>query len=258
MTKNNILSNSTTASTPASVTQLPVITINGKQMLPAKQVAERVGFKNPASALQRLKRKFPDAVYTLRFAEADEEARRLWSGKTSFTNRSLLTIEGVAHLIQMSRSPQAKAFQEWLNETVVPTLATDGVYVNGEESLDPADKAALIDPEKDRLKSKVQELAKKGAKLQGRRHELLAENRGLKDSLKRQKKELKTQKECGDLLLDQLNKANDTVAELAKQVEYLRMEVKLLKGELPAPQQEDDDVVTTVDANGLVIKIVRK
>lgn len=60
---------------------------------------------------------------------------------------------GVYALAFRSRKPEAEAFQQWVFETVLPTIRQDGMYIMGEERLLSAATIEELQAQLDRLKA---------------------------------------------------------------------------------------------------------
>ncbi|EEW80532.1 LOW QUALITY PROTEIN: BRO family protein, partial [Brucella abortus bv. 4 str. 292] len=55
----------------------------------------------------------------------------------AFRQPSLLSVSesGLYKLIMRSRKPEAKKFQNWVTQVVLPAIRKDGMYVRGEEKV---------------------------------------------------------------------------------------------------------------------------
>lgn len=62
---------------------------------------------------------------------------------------------GVYALAFRSRKPEAEAFQQWVFETVLPTIRQDGMYIMGEERLLSAATVEELQAQLDHLKAKA-------------------------------------------------------------------------------------------------------
>lgn len=66
-----------------------------------------------------------------RLLDSSEKGRK----KIPTSNQELLIISesGLYKLIMRSNKPQAKPFQNWVTQVVLPAIRKDGMYVAGEE-----------------------------------------------------------------------------------------------------------------------------
>lgn len=94
---------------------------DGKPWFVAADVCAALEIKNSRQALTRL----------------DHDEKGVISSDTIRGTQSLATVNeaGLYELIFRSRKPEAKEFKRWVKHFVLPALRTDGMYIQGEESL---------------------------------------------------------------------------------------------------------------------------
>ena len=99
-----------------------VTEINGEPWLIAKDVAERLEYRNGSRDIER---------------HVDEEDRRIISIYDGAQNRNTMVINesGVYALIFSSKMPKAKEFKHWVTSEVLPSIRKNGGYIAGQESL---------------------------------------------------------------------------------------------------------------------------
>ncbi|QYK04913.1 BRO-N domain-containing protein [Shewanella zhangzhouensis] len=102
---------------------------DGQPYFVAKDVAEALGFKNPAATVTN---------YCLNRIVASASSFKVYRRYTlGIPNRGLSVIpEGdVYQLVMRSNLPSAMAFRSWVCNVVLPTIRKTGAYVIGEEGL---------------------------------------------------------------------------------------------------------------------------
>lgn len=94
---------------------------SGTPWFVASDVCDALEIKNSRQALARL----------------DNDEKGVISSDTNRGRRSLATVSeaGLYELVFSSRKPEAKEFKRWVKHSVLPALRTDGMYIQGEESL---------------------------------------------------------------------------------------------------------------------------
>ena len=134
---------------------------------------------------------------------------------------SIVNEYGLYNLIFSSRKPEAKEFRRWVACEVLPSIRQHGGYVYGQEKL----------PEKERtvIEEELADMASMIKKLRARRHELIGENRQLKDDKRQLKKEQKALNEYADLFEDMFEKAQSEYAKAAEEVEVLKNRIERMK-----------------------------
>jgi prophage antirepressor-like protein len=143
----------------------------------------------------------------------------------------LVSESGMYRLVMSAKKKEALEFQDWITDTVLPSIRKNGGYIYGQEDI-------KTPSEKLRVEGTIQLLAARVAKLQKRRHELIADNKQLKADNKHQKKELKERDILLDSYEDSIDKFYDDFAELVSKNKKLQKTIDNLK----------NPVVTTKEA----------
>lgn len=102
---------------------------DGQPYFVAKDVAETLGFKNPALAIRELTGKV-----VLKKREVCEKHISLFTHSTQATT-TLIPESDLYRLVMRSNLPSAQAFQDWVCGTVLPAIRKDGAYIMGEEKV---------------------------------------------------------------------------------------------------------------------------
>lgn len=105
----------------------PVRTVvqDGEPWFVLKDVCEVLGISNPTVAADRL--------------DADERAK-LDLGRQG--NGWIINESGLYNVILRSDKPQAKPFRKWVTAEVLPSIRKTGGYIQGQETLSPAELMA--------------------------------------------------------------------------------------------------------------------
>jgi len=197
----------------------------GEPWFIGQDIAKVLGIKNPADAYRRLEDDEKKNVMLI-----DKSDSENFLGKRA--QRAVLVSEsGMYGMLMTSRKKEAREFQRWITHDVLPSIRKNGGYIIAQEQL----------PQKERIKleEQIRTLAEKTAKmknnnkilkasnerLQKRRHELIRENKGLKETGKHMKKEIGKREE----LLDIYEKLSD---KQINEYEQLRNENRDLKEKL--------------------------
>ncbi|MFC6788264.1 Bro-N domain-containing protein [Methylobacterium komagatae] len=109
--------------------ELRSITIEGKPWFSAADVCEFLGLTRKNATVHI--RKLDDAekgVYPFHTVRGPQKS-------------AVISESGLYTLTMRSDKPQAKEFQNWVTGTVLPAIRKDGMYVQGEEKLDPNNDA---------------------------------------------------------------------------------------------------------------------
>ena len=108
------------------------IEIDGESWLVGKDVAERLGYKNPNEALA-------DHV--------DAEDKLNSKSLSSLGQRGgwLINESGLYSLVLSSKLPEAKAFRHWVTHDVLPTLRKTGEYKLRRNPVDDETRKKLAD-----------------------------------------------------------------------------------------------------------------
>ena len=163
-------------------------------------------------------------------ARPDSGRADLW-GENDFMDKIVVSEANMFQMIFESQTEAAATFRDWVYEEVLPSIRKNGGYIAGQEDLDPSDRL--------KLNEKIKELSADVSRLQKRRHEILAENRELKEKLYALKRELKANKEDAELWLSMYENLEKDLDEIIRKTK-------------PVPEKKEDVnprsvVVTTVD-----------
>ena len=130
------------------------IEIDGESWLVGKDVAERLGYKNPNEALA-------DHV--------DAEDKLNSKSLSSLGQRGgwLINESGLYSLVLSSKLPEAKAFRHWVTHDVLPTLRKTGEYKLRRNPVDDETRKKLADAKVRNAQSRQAALWIKMAELSG-------------------------------------------------------------------------------------------
>jgi len=95
-----------------------VVRVEGEPWFVAADVCRVLGLKNPTVALQYL--------------DSDERAKKNLGGGQE---PNIISESGLYKLVLRSNKPQAKPFQNWVTQVVLPAIRRDGGYIMGEEKV---------------------------------------------------------------------------------------------------------------------------
>ena len=209
---------------------------NGEIWFSGNQVAEALGYdkSNLANAVRRFTEEEDRKALKYK-ASLDSNEAVLWIKANDYSDKLIINEPGLYSMISSSRLPKAKEFKHWVTHEVLPSIRKNGGYIEGEEELSKEDRAK-IDEEIKNLRSKV-------ARLQKRRHELLAEQR-------KDRKTISGLNDYADLyeeLYDRLVREN---AELTQQIFDLRFP-DAREGKEQDPEPKRRYVIT--DAQGFIV-----
>lgn len=109
---------------------LRCVTIDGKPWFVAADVCRILGIVNVSNALRPLNR--------------DQIALQTLKGQRGLPV-NCITEPGLYEVAMRAQkaNPKAREFQTWVTGTVLPAIRKDGMYVQGEEKLDPNNEADL-------------------------------------------------------------------------------------------------------------------
>lgn len=130
------------------------IEIDGESWLVGKDVAERLGYKNPNEAL----------------ADHVETEDKLYSKSLSSLGQRggwLINESGLYSLVLSSKLPEAKAFRHWVTHDVLPTLHKAGEYKLKRNPVDDETRKKLADAKVRNAQSRQAALWIKMAELSG-------------------------------------------------------------------------------------------
>lgn len=120
---------------------LRTTTVDGKPWFVARDVLEALDLtKNATRHTEKLKEEHKRLINAGTFAtEASSVAKRGGRGGLHATTRLLCVSEpGLYALIQRSDKPEARAFQDWVNEEVLPSIRKTGGYLLNEAARETA------------------------------------------------------------------------------------------------------------------------
>lgn len=109
---------------------------NGEPWFVAKDIAERLGYKDTVNAIK---------------SHVDDEDKAGWQITTQFGEKEAVIINesGLYSLVLSSKLPSAKQFKRWITSDVIPTIRKHGMYVNEELLFDPDLAIAVFQALKD-------------------------------------------------------------------------------------------------------------
>lgn len=209
--------------------KLRTVIIEGEPWFLGADVGACLGYANPRRAyLDHTEEKYRKALFYK--DSPDSGLYKLWSEK-GFREKIIISEAGLFQMIFESRTELAATFRDWVYEEVLPSIRKNGGYIAGQEDLDPSDRL--------KLNETIKALSADVSRLQKRRHEILAENRELKEKLYTLKKELKANKEDAELWLSMYESLEKDLDEIIRKTK-------------PVPEKKEDVnprpvVVTTVD-----------
>lgn len=130
------------------------IEIDGESWLVGKDVAERLGYKNPNEALA-------DHV------EAEDKLNSKSLSSLGQRGGWLINESGLYSLVLSSKLPEAKAFRHWVTHDVLPTLRKTGEYKLKRNPVDDETRKKLADTKVRNAQSRQAALWIKMAELSG-------------------------------------------------------------------------------------------
>lgn len=105
------------------------VVIEGEPWFVGKDVAEILGYKDTADALQR-------------HVDDDDKLTRCFTQSGQSRNMYVVNESGLYSLILRSQLPEAKRFKRWVTSEVLPTIRKTGTYaVDSYQIEDPIDRA---------------------------------------------------------------------------------------------------------------------
>lgn len=102
-----------------------VVEIEGKPWFVASDVAAILGFRTTAGA----------GWYARHLDSGERNTITLADGMRGNPNKTAVTESGLYKLILRSDKPEAKPFQDWVTQIVLPAIRKDGGYIAGEEKV---------------------------------------------------------------------------------------------------------------------------
>lgn len=189
---------------------------DGNIWFSASDACTILGLDNPTAALRRLDDDEQDKIYSKELTLISNKGNQRLGTEINIVNES-----GLYTLVLGSRKPQAKEFKRWLAHDVIPSIRQHGGYVYGQEKLPEKERTVIVE--------ELADMASMIKKLRARRHELIGENRQLKDDKRQLKREQKALNEYADLFEDMFEKAQSEYAKAAEEVEVLKNRIERMK-----------------------------
>ncbi len=189
--------------------------------------------------------------------------------------QSLVVISesGLYALIMGSRKPEARPFQKWVTNEVLPSIRENGGYIYGQENLnekdlstvktvetDLADRVSSLIRENNDLEKENTALHEKNEILEGKNNYLKVRRRDLRQDVNRLKEVKRDLKNDVRHLRNEVSIRNrdlsdyeDIIERQARDYARLYKEVKELRGEIPPePEKPKNEPVFYIDpASGL-------
>ena len=194
----------------------------------------------------------------LKYKASSESYRAEFFGKNDFMDKIFINEAGLYQMIFESHMPKAKEFKSWITHEVLPSVREHGGYILGQEKLAEEERNALND--------KIVALMKKVKYLNTRRHELIQDNKALKEKSKKQAITIQKITEEADTSLELIGHLIDEGKEMHKKIDVLeekidrtenpeKWESVKMKEEYERKARYDHGDEITVDKEGLVISI---
>ena len=182
--------------------------------------------------------------------------------------QSLVVISesGLYALIMGSRKPEARPFQKWVTNEVLPSIRENGGYIYGQENLNEKDLSTVknitedlsqrvedLISKKNNLEQRVENLTDKNEYLVSRRHTLIGEVKKLKEIKKELKGDVRHLRGEVSIRNRDLSDYEDIIERQARDYARLYKEIKELRGEIPPePEKPKNEPVFYIDpASGL-------
>ncbi len=105
---------------------------------------------------------------------------------------------GLFGMIFLSKSEKSSDFNQWVAQTVLPSIRKNGGYIEGQENLPQGEREKLLEKIQI-LAEEVRELQESNAYLQKRRHELISEKKEIEARARKYRKENKCLAEYADI-----------------------------------------------------------
>lgn len=178
----------------------------------------------------------------------------------------VISESGLYALIMGSRKPEARPFQKWVTNEVLPSIRENGGYIYGQENLNEKDLSTVknitedlsqrvedLTSKKNDLERRVENLTDKNEYLVSRRHTLIGEVKKLKEIKKELKGDVRHLRNEVSIRNRDLSDYEDIIERQARDYARLYKEVKELRGEIPPePAKPKDEPVFYIDpASGL-------
>lgn len=178
----------------------------------------------------------------------------------------VISESGLYALIMGSRKPEARPFQKWVTNEVLPSIRENGGYIYGQENLNEKDLSTVknitedlsqrvedLTSKKNDLEQRVENLTDKNEYLVSRRHTLIGEVKKLKEIKKELKGDVRHLRNEVSIRNRDLSDYEDIIERQARDYARLYKEVKELRGEIPPePEKPQNEPVFYIDpASGL-------
>lgn len=178
----------------------------------------------------------------------------------------VISESGLYALIMGSRKPEARPFQKWVTNEVLPSIRENGGYIYGQENLNEKDLSTVknitedlsqrvedLTSKKNDLEQRVENLTDKNEYLVSRRHTLIGEVKKLKEIKKELKGDVRHLRNEVSIRNRDLSDYEDIIERQARDYARLYKEVKELRGEIPPePEKPKNEPVFYIDpASGL-------
>ena len=108
----------------------------------ANDVAVALKYAHPGNAInEHVSNQYRKALKYKAFPDLGKAG--LWSGN-DYSNKILISEAGMWQLVFGSKLKSAIEFQQWIFETVLPSIRKNGGYIDGQENLSAEDQAAVV------------------------------------------------------------------------------------------------------------------
>lgn len=109
--------------------EVRAVTIDNEPWFVGKDVAERLGYKNPQEAIRNHVDSEDKGVSEILTPGGKQQA-------------PIINESGLYSLVLSSKLPTAKAFKRWITSEVIPSIRKNGGYINGQDQLSPEELMA--------------------------------------------------------------------------------------------------------------------
>lgn len=132
---------------------------------------------------------------------AESELSTLWTNEYDKKPKTLINESALYCMIFGSKLEAAEEFKLWVTREILPSVRKNGGYIMDQETLTAEQQEKLV-KKISKLSADVKNMKAKNAKLQARRHELIAELKTTKAKSQKRKKEIKALNEYASTLED--------------------------------------------------------
>lgn len=214
--------------------------INNEIWFYGNDVAISLGHTNPSKAISA--HTSPSDRYVCEYRKyavsndsLESNIRSLWTSSKDKRDKILINESGLYCLIFGSRTEKSEEFKLWVTRVVIPSIRMNNGYILDQETLTAEQQQSLF-KKIAKLTDEVKALKEQNAKLQARRHELLAEQRALKARTRKQKKDIKDLNKYADLWEDMYDKTVSELNELRDKIFCLSKKQERLEASLQPAQ----------------------